>query len=206
MQPGGHLLRTSEGHKETVRALVIRPDGKMAVSADWGDKTLKLWNLITGKLLNTLGSHRVWKNAVAVNQDGKTAVSSSLDKTLKIWDLGTEIVLNSLEGHRKGVTSVALSPDGKTIVSGSFDKAIIVWDLGSGQKLAAFLSEYIIKSVAFAPCARILIAGEGCGRISSFEIIGLSIGVFMYSGGMKMISFIEDEQLVKKFSSTWTYV
>jgi GTPase SAR1 family protein len=62
------------------------PDGARAISASF-DKTLRVWDLATGKSLATLEGHTsvVW--CVAVTPDGTRAVSASRDKTLRVWDL-----------------------------------------------------------------------------------------------------------------------
>ncbi|MEK7753207.1 MAG: NB-ARC domain-containing protein, partial [Acidobacteriota bacterium] len=51
--PGTPLTRTLEGHSADVRGVAVTPDGKRAVSAS-GDKTLKVWDLDTGRALRTL--------------------------------------------------------------------------------------------------------------------------------------------------------
>jgi WD40 repeat protein len=64
-----------KGHSR-VTAVAISPDGKTAVSGSW-DKTLKLWDLSSGKALHTLEGHSRLGQAVAISPDGKTAVSGS---------------------------------------------------------------------------------------------------------------------------------
>ena len=86
--PGTPLLRTLEGHSDSVNGVAVTPDGKRAVSASW-DKTLKVWDLETGRALRTLEGHSDSVSGVAVTPDGKRAVSASWDKTLKVWDLET---------------------------------------------------------------------------------------------------------------------
>jgi len=45
--PGGPLLRTLEGHTDSVNSVAVTPDGTRAVSAS-SDHTLKVWDLSTG--------------------------------------------------------------------------------------------------------------------------------------------------------------
>jgi Sec-independent protein secretion pathway component TatC len=74
-------------------------DGRLAVSASH-DKTLKVWDLETGRELRTLSGHsgEVW--GVAVSGDGRRAVSASSDRTLRVWDLetGAEVATFSCDG------------------------------------------------------------------------------------------------------------
>ncbi|MBY5280382.1 hypothetical protein F2Y95_00990, partial [Aphanizomenon flos-aquae CCAP 1446/1C] len=104
--PGGNLLRTLTGHKYSVNAVAITPDGKKAVSGS-DDNTLKVWDLQTGKEISTLTGHDNLVNAVAITPDGKTSISGSDDKTMKLWNLekGTEI--STLTGHNFSVRAVA---------------------------------------------------------------------------------------------------
>jgi WD40 repeat protein len=130
--PGGPVIRTLAGHADSVHGVAVTPDGKRAVSASM-DKTLKVWDLETGRVLNTLEGHSGGVLGVAVTPDGKRAVSASTDKTLKVWDLETGRVLNTLEGHSGGVLGVAVTPDGKRAVSAaSCDNTLKIWDLETG--------------------------------------------------------------------------
>ena len=59
----------------------------MAVTADGqaggfrvADKTLKVWDLETGRALRTLEGHASYVSGVAVTADGKRAVSASGDR------------------------------------------------------------------------------------------------------------------------------
>ena len=64
------------------------------------DKTLKVWDLESGRELRTLKATLAGVNGVAVTADGQRAVSASEDKTLKVWDLDSGRVLRTLEATR----------------------------------------------------------------------------------------------------------
>jgi hypothetical protein len=81
-----------KGHSASVYGVAVTPDGKRAVSAS-RDKTLKVWDLDTGRALRTLEGHSASVSGVAVTPDGKRAVSASEDNTLKVWDLETGLAL-----------------------------------------------------------------------------------------------------------------
>ena len=125
--PRRGLLRTLEGHSDSVNAVAVTADGKRAISGS-DDNTLKVWDLTTGKELFSLIGHRYSVNAVAITADGKQVISASLDNTVKVWDLTTEKELFHLIGHRNSVYAVAISADGKLAISGSWDKSLKLWD------------------------------------------------------------------------------
>jgi hypothetical protein len=54
--PGGALIRTLTGHSDFVYGVAVSADGRHAVSASW-DKTLKVWELDSGKEIITLAGH-----------------------------------------------------------------------------------------------------------------------------------------------------
>ncbi|MEG4818115.1 WD40 repeat domain-containing protein, partial [Microcoleus sp. K5-D4] len=140
--PRRGLLRTIEGHRNSVNAVAVTADGKRAISGS-GDKTLKVWDLTTGKEQFTLNGYTKSVNAVAVTADGKRAISGLCattfpgrydDKNLKVWDLTTGKEQFTLNGYTKSVNAVAVTADGKRAISGSLDKKTLkVWDLTTGN-------------------------------------------------------------------------
>ena len=147
-----------------VNAVAVTPDGSQAVSASW-DKTLKVWDLRTGKALRTLEGHADGVNAVAVTPDGSQAVSASYDKTLKVWDLRTGKALRTLEGHAGFVNAVAVTPDGSQAVSASWDKTLKVRDLETGMVVATFRADGNMLACAVAPDGRTFVAGDSGGQV-----------------------------------------
>jgi hypothetical protein len=132
--PGTALLRTLEGHSRGVSGVAVSGDGRRAVSSS-RDKTLKVWDLDSGRELRTLEGHSGGVYGVAVSADGQRAVSASDDKTLKVWDLDSGHELRTLEGHSDWVKGVAVSADGRRAVSACWDGTLKVWDLDTGREL-----------------------------------------------------------------------
>ncbi|NEQ80518.1 MAG: hypothetical protein F6K26_09740 [Moorea sp. SIO2I5] len=79
-----------KGHTGIVRSIAISPDGKILVSGS-PDKTVMVWDVLTGQSLGTITDHSDWVTAVAISPDGKHLVSASggSDRSIKIWDLST---------------------------------------------------------------------------------------------------------------------
>jgi WD40 repeat protein len=132
--PGTSLVRTLGGHSDSVLGVAVSADGRIAVSAS-SDKTLKVWDLETGREMRTLEGHSDRVRGVAVTTDSRRAVSASDDKTLKVWDLNAGRELCTLKGHSNSVNGVAVSRDGRLAVSASSDKTLKVWDLETELEL-----------------------------------------------------------------------
>ena len=90
------------------------------------DKTLKLWDAATGKLLRTFEGHSSAVCSVALSPDGRTVLSGSDDKTLKLWDAATGKLLRTFEGYSYSLTLAAFSPDGRTVLSAGDDTVLSV--------------------------------------------------------------------------------
>lgn len=84
----GAILRTFEGHSDSVNAVALSEDGTRALSGS-RDRTLKLWDTESGAMLRTLEGHSSWVLAVSLSEDGTRALSGSDDRTLKLWDTRT---------------------------------------------------------------------------------------------------------------------
>ncbi|MEH1825984.1 MAG: ribosome assembly protein 4, partial [Nostoc sp.] len=114
---------TLEGHSSPVWGVVFSTDGKTLASGS-GDKTIKLWDVSTGKALKTLTGHSSTVNSIGFSPDGKTLASGSDDNTIKLWDVSKGKAIKTLTGHSSTVNSIGFSPDGKTLASGSDDNTI----------------------------------------------------------------------------------
>ena len=122
------LIRTFAGHTAQVLAVAFSPDGRSALSGS-GDRTLKLWDVATGRELSTLAGHTAAVTSVAFSPDGGSVLSGSADESLKLWDVATGKEIQSFTGHADSVGSVVFSPDGRSALSGSHDMSLKLWNL-----------------------------------------------------------------------------
>ncbi|UYI11560.1 MULTISPECIES: SIR2 family protein [Myxococcus] len=125
-------VRTLKGHDGPVNGCTVTPSGWVVSASD--DKTLRVWELETGKELARMEGHEGWVRSCAVIPDGRV-VSASDDKTLRVWELETGKELARMEGHKGPVWGCSVTPDGR-LVSASFDEMLRVWELKTGIKLA----------------------------------------------------------------------
>ena len=82
------LRDTLKGHTGPANCVAYSPDGKTLASGSW-DKTIKLWDVTTGKEEATLKGHTSMVYAVAYSPDGKTLASGGWDGAVMLWDVKT---------------------------------------------------------------------------------------------------------------------
>jgi predicted NACHT family NTPase len=159
-EPVGELLRI-DAHDERVTGVAASPDGTWAVSASW-DRTVKRWDVASGREVGRFVGHTAGVNSVAVSPDGTRALSGGADHSVRLWDAAGGGELLRLLGHEDAVTAVAFAPDGRGAVSASLDGTLRLWDLATGRELRRFAGHRkTVNAVAFAPDGRLLVSGGG---------------------------------------------
>ncbi|MBE9117028.1 protein kinase [Lusitaniella coriacea LEGE 07157] len=162
--------KTLSGHASAIYDLAISPDGQLLASGS-GDKTIKLWNLTTGKPIRTLTGHDGFVNHLLFSPDGNILISSSADKTLKIWDVVTGKLVRTLEGHDSFINVLLLSPDGRTLITASADDTLKIWDLETGkEKYTLFGHEGSVNTAALSSDGEILASGSADKTIKLWNL------------------------------------
>jgi WD40 repeat protein len=122
------------GHESGVRlnTVAFSPDGKQIITGS-NDRTIKLWDVATGREIRTFFGHTDGVESVVFSPDGRQILSSG-DKTIKLWDVATGREIRTFSGHSSSVFSIEFSPDGRQMRSESNDE-IKLWDVETGREI-----------------------------------------------------------------------
>jgi WD40 repeat protein len=106
------------------------PDVKAIATSHYGDTSITLWEVATGKARSTLkgqkGKGKVC--SLTFGPKSKTLASGDDKGTIKFWHVTSGRELASFTGHASNVLCLAISADGKVLASGGQDKIIKLWD------------------------------------------------------------------------------
>ena len=118
-----------------VNSAAFSPDGKRVVTAS-GDKTARVWDAATGKLLTSLQGHTDWSSPP---RSAPTASGSSPHHATRRRGSGTPPPASS-SPHFRGTPATSTPPRSAPTASGSsppHDKTARVWDAETGQLVAS---------------------------------------------------------------------
>ena len=117
---------TLSGHRRAITCVTFSADGKQLLTGS-KDRSLRLWDVASGKKLQTFVGHENWVTAASLSTDGKRVLSASDDGSVKLWDAaeGEELdhVLVSDSGDVPCCTALAL--DGRSFLVGTADGVIL---------------------------------------------------------------------------------
>ncbi len=77
-------LRTLDGHNGAVFDVAFRNDGKVLASAS-ADRTVKLWEVSSGKRLDTRSEPTKEQQTVAFSGDGGKLYAAGGDNRVRVW-------------------------------------------------------------------------------------------------------------------------
>jgi len=107
----------------------VTAEGTYIFSANGPDRTIRLWDVNTGKELRRLEGPTLGSWCVVWSPDGRTLATGGDDGLVRLWELATGRERGQLAGHEGPVTCLKFTHDGRRLISGSSDTTVLVWDL-----------------------------------------------------------------------------
>lgn len=106
-------------------------DNRLLASSSY-DRTVKLWDKLTGQLLESFPEHITM--SVAFSRDSKKLAVGNVEDTVRIWDLETKQCCQSLKVDSNWVWRVAFSPKDDILATASNgDRTIRLWNVQTGE-------------------------------------------------------------------------
>jgi WD40 repeat protein len=173
-------LREFVGHAEAVNALALTRDGKFLVTGG-KDRTVRVWEVTSGKQVRSFQGHMKDVIAVAVRPDGRQIASASDDGAIRLWDLNpsdehraldpeTGKLEATLTGHAAPVTSLAFFPDGNRLASAGGDRVVKVWDVAERKVVKELAGhESAILAVAVSPDGKLVASGAADRTVRGWD-------------------------------------
>ena len=189
-------VREFVGHKGPVRSAVFSPDGKLILSGGgWpdGDKTLRLWEVATGKAIRQFEGIDAQINAVAFAPDGKHVVAGLENGKLSMWAIDSGKRVREFEGHKDGIPCITFSRDGSKMLSASHDKTVRLWDTSNGESIQVFRGHTDwVRSAVFLPDEKRILSGGRDKTVRLWQLNGKHLKTLDHAEDVESLACLAD--------------
>jgi WD40 repeat protein len=162
----GHVsgpLSTLTGHTGFVRAVAISPDGRRALSGG-DDHVLRLWDLLTARLVASLPGHTAAVRAIAFLPDGSQALSAGDDKVARLWDLAAGRELHAYKGDGAAINALAVIDQGRRFLTGDAAGKVLAWNVVDGTSSPVSDLGMSVACLAVSPDGHRALCGDSNGH------------------------------------------
>jgi WD40 repeat protein len=120
---------------ETGLSVAFSPNGNH-LAAGAGDRTVRLFDPVSGRQRRVLKVHADWVQTVNFSPDGRELLTSSRDRTARVIDPGNGEVVASYTNHDSPLLGAVFAPSGKRAWTLARGGVMHQWDAGNGENKA----------------------------------------------------------------------
>lgn len=162
--------RVISGHLGWVRSVAFDPSNQWFCTGS-ADRTIKIWDVASGRLKLTLTGHIEQVRGLAVSSRHTYMFSAGDDKQVKCWDLEQNKVIRSYHGHLSGVYCLALHPTLDVLLTGGRDSVCRVWDVRTKMQIFALTGhDNTVCSVFTRPTDPQVVTGSHDSTIKFWDL------------------------------------
>lgn len=183
-------------HESFLVKVIISPDNSFICTGSC-DKTVKIWDTKSHKLLATLG-HSGWVKILKITKDSKFILTGCKDGSVRVWDIRSaiedKICKFNLDKHDGKILDIKINYETDSIFVGGWDGIVNIWSLGSGELLKSIICYPDIEMDSFDLGEKYLFTAKTGDSIKIYDIKN---NYYLY----KTISLENNNDKVKKIYS-----
>lgn len=150
---------TLTGHARPIAAMAFSPDGRRLATGS-KDKTVRLWDLESGRMLWARREHAAEVNSVAFSPEGRRLASAGDDGAIRLWNVDDGESLRTIAASDRGIRTIVFSPDGRRLASAGHDGTVRLWNPDTGETAGQWKAhDDSIMTLAYSPDGQRLATG-----------------------------------------------
>lgn len=170
--PSWRLSRVMSGHTGWVYCVAPDPINNSWLATGSADRTIKLWDVASGRLLLTLTGHVAGVRGLAASPRHPYLFSCGEDRQIKCWDLETNRVVRHFHGHLHAVNAVQVHPALDFIGTAGRDSTARLWDMRSRACVHTLTGHRdAVHDLAMNDCRPQLVTGSADSTIRLWDIV-----------------------------------
>lgn len=165
LQSGKYVSRYSRStgdaevaaHDGRLAALAMTADGDILISAGSEDRSLRLWDVHSRKVLHTIKSP-FGVALLAMSKSSDLVAAGLADFSIVVYDAQTHRIVRKFAGHTGKLTDLLFDPPGRRLISSGMDGTIKTWDMVAGRCLDVMTCKNAPTALALAPSGDFLMS------------------------------------------------
>ncbi|GMI16999.1 hypothetical protein TrLO_g12132 [Triparma laevis f. longispina] len=138
---GGLLSRRALGLHRDIILDIIELEGLEVVASASIDRTIKLWDLPTGKLRRTLVGHKKGIRKITYSSEYRFLISVGFDFDVLVWNPYVANLILRLSDHGCSLCGAEIIPNTPILVTADVEGSFKVWDVRNWKMNQTFKAE-----------------------------------------------------------------
>jgi WD40 repeat protein len=161
----GDARRELRRQPEAITCMALAQQGRLVVTGHV-NRTLRVHDIATHRLVATLHGHRSPPCALAVLPAGDLVASGARDGWVRVHALDSKAQLGMHSEHGRAIADVLFLPGGRRVMSVATDSAAVIWSLDDPElpQLVAGPEGESLTSLALTRDGRRIVAAAAEGR------------------------------------------
>jgi len=159
------LVKFEAGHQGAITGLAFSANNLLLASVGV-DRTLRYWDVASGKLLTTIGAHTRARQCGRDHPNNTQVYTAGDDANLKFWALPAPPLAKTLPGHAAAIRALAMTADNTAYYTGSDDRTVRHFTIAGGKEVRALSGPASgVVSVATHPANTFIAGGTLDGQM-----------------------------------------
>lgn len=195
--PGWQLLKTIEGHQNSVNSLSLDPDENFLGSGST-DAAIRIWSFPDGALQHTLVDRKQTVSQVKFSPSGNFIGGVYYGGYAAIWNQQGESILR-LKASKKNLSSLAFHPSEKYVAISGLGEEISTWSIPEGRQLHRFSAHPVaVSGLSYIQSGKVLVSMGYDQTIKFWDSNSWQVNqVLAFTDQtLRSLAFSSDEQLL----------